>query len=86
MGEEHTKHLIGILKENYTMDVDWTGSLYFGIKVDWNYKKIIFDISMPSYVKKKLIEYEQRKPKRPQHCPYSPNPIQASNANQYSLP
>ena len=41
---------------------------------------------MPSYVKKKLIEYEHNKPKRPQHCPYSPNTIQYGKANQDPLP
>jgi len=86
VGEEHAKHLIWVLEENYTMDVDWTGGLYCGIKLEWNYKKKILDISMPSYVKNKLTEYEHIKPKRPQHCPHSPNPIQYSKANQYPLP
>jgi len=39
VGEEHAKHCIGVLEENYTMDVDWTGSLYCGIKLEWNYEK-----------------------------------------------
>ena len=86
VGEEHAKHLIGVLEESYTMDVDWTGGLYCGIKLDWNYEKKFVDISMPSYVKKKLIEYEHNKPKRPQHCPYSPNTIQYGKANQDPLP
>jgi len=30
---------------------------------------------MLSNVKKKLIEYEHSKPKRPQHCPYPPDTI-----------
>ena len=34
VGEEHAKHLIGVLKDNYTMDVDWTGGHYCGIKLD----------------------------------------------------
>ena len=84
--EEHAKHLIGVLEENYTMDVNWTGSLYCGINLDWNYEQGYVDISMPSYVKKKLIEYDHPTPKKPQHCPYSPNPIQYGKANQDPLP
>jgi len=41
---------------------------------------------MPNYVQKKLIEYEHIKPKRPQNCPYSPNPIQYGKATQDPLP
>ena len=68
------------------MDVDWTGSLYCGINLDWNYEQGYVDISMPSYVKKKLIEYDHPTPKKPQHCPYAPNPIQYGKANQDPLP
>jgi len=32
------------------------------------------------------IEYEHIKPKRPQYCPYSPNPIQYGKATQDPLP
>ena len=41
---------------------------------------------MPNYVQKKLIGYEHIKPKRPQYCPYSPNPIQYGKATQDPLP
>ena len=27
---------------------------------------------MPNYVHKKLVEYEHKSPKRPQHCPHAP--------------
>ena len=86
VGEEHAKHLIGVLEEDYTMDVDWTGSLYCGINLSWNYEKRYVDISMPAYVKKKLIEYEHIASKRPQHCPYSPLPIKYGQQNQDPLP
>jgi len=45
------------------MNIDWIGGLYCGIKLDWNYEEKIVNIYMPSYVKKKLIEYEHSNPK-----------------------
>ena len=86
VGEEHAKHLIGVLEENYTMDVDWTGGLYCGISLSWNYEQRYVDISMPNYVKKKLIEYEHEATKRAQYCPYSPNPIKYGKSNQDPMP
>ena len=68
------------------MDVDTTGGLYCGIKLDWHYDQGYVDISIPNYVQKKLIEYEHIKPQRPQYCPYSPNPIQYGKATQDPLP
>ena len=34
------------------------------------------DVSMPNYVHKKLTEYGHTTPKRAQHCPYAPPPVQ----------
>ena len=30
---------------------------------------------MPNYVQKQLVKYKRARPKRPQHCPYAPNPV-----------
>ena len=49
-GEEHAKHLLSALQKDYTLDVDWTGSLYCGIKLEWNYAQRTLDISMPGYI------------------------------------
>jgi len=51
-GVEHAQHLLKAIKEDYTVEVDWTGALYCGIKLEWNYKKGYVDISMPGYVQK----------------------------------
>ena len=38
VGKEHAEHLFGVLKNEYTkIEVDWTGSLYCGITLKWNY-------------------------------------------------
>ncbi len=36
-GDENAKHLIATLEKYYTVETDWTGGLYCGIKLDWHY-------------------------------------------------
>ena len=50
VGKEHIDHLLSAIKTEYTIEVDWTGGLYCGIKLEWNYDKRYVDISMPGYV------------------------------------
>ena len=59
VGKEHAVHLINCLKEEmYKLTEDWTGNLYCGILLRWDYEKQILDISMPEYIKKQLLKYE----------------------------
>jgi len=90
VGEENVQHLLSALRDHYEIDVDWTGALYCGITLDWHYATNMadryVDISMPKYVIKQLVKYEHPMPKRLQHCPYSPNPIQYGKDNQNVTP
>ena len=54
------------------MEEDWEGELYCSIALKWNYEKGYVDMSMPTYLHKKLIEYAHKTPKRAQCCPYLP--------------
>ena len=56
-GEEHTAHLIHALKKYYSLSIDWTGSLYCGITLHWNYDKGYVEISMPKYIELLLARY-----------------------------
>jgi hypothetical protein len=67
-------HLIASIKNTYTLTEDWTGNLYCGIQLKWDYDAQTVDVSMPGYIKKKLQEYEHVVKTKPQHCPYSPEP------------
>ena len=40
-------HLIASIKANYEITVDWTGNLYCGISLNWDYFNRWVDISMP---------------------------------------
>ena len=67
---------VTMLTDGNGITKDWTGNLYCGINLKWDYVARTLDISMPGYIKKLLLKYKHRMPKRPQHCPYSPAPKQ----------
>jgi hypothetical protein len=75
VGKKHAKHLMKVLKVYYKVEEDWTGNLYYGINLNWNYEKRYVDISVSTCVHKNLIEYNHIKPNHPQNCPYPPEPI-----------
>jgi hypothetical protein len=79
-------HLISSIKKTYTLTKDWTGSLYCGITLKWDYVGRTVDISMPGYIKKKLQEYKHIMPKKLQTCPYSPEPKRFGTEAQAPLP
>ena len=51
MRKEGELHLINALQEKYEITQYWTGSLYSGITLNWDYNTGILDISIPGYVK-----------------------------------
>jgi hypothetical protein len=86
LGREHVDHLIKCIKEKYELTEDWTGNLYYRIKLLWDYKAHTLDISMPGYIKKLLQKYKHKMPKKLQHCPYTPAPKQYGAKAQAPLP
>ncbi len=86
VGQEHVKHLIACIKEKYKLTKDWTGDLYCGIKLNWDYTACTLDISMLGYIKTLLLKYKHCMPAWPQHCPYAPAPKKYGTAAQSPLP
>ncbi len=72
--KDNVDHLIASIKKDCMLTKDWTGNLYCGIQLDWDYTGWTVDISMPGYIKKKLQEYGHIIPRKIQGCPYSPEP------------
>jgi hypothetical protein len=71
VGREHAEHLKKIvLEDKYKITTDWTGTLYVGLTLAWNYKARTVDLSMPGYVAKALERFQHPPPKRPQHSPH----------------
>lgn len=44
VGQENAKHLLNALRTRYTITVDWTGTLFLGITLKWNYKTRTVDL------------------------------------------
>eukprot|EP00804_Cyclotella_cryptica_P000699 CCRYP_000983-RA/>CCRYP_000983-RA protein AED:0.36 eAED:0.37 QI:0/0/0/1/1/1/5/0/509 len=86
VGQEHAEHLINVLKENYTMSIDWDGKLYCGIQLDWDYNLRTLDISMPRYIDNVLQRFQHPIPSSPQNVPYKPFPKKYGAAAQDPLP
>jgi len=62
-GREHVDHLIKCIKEKYELTEDWSGDLYCGIKLRWDYNARTVNISMSGYIKKLLQKYKHKMPK-----------------------
>jgi hypothetical protein len=83
IGDKHLKHLFAALwTETYNIVKDWTGNLYCGNSLTWNYNKRYVDTAMPAYVAKQLLQYKHLHPTKPQHFHYDPNPINYGQDNQ----
>jgi hypothetical protein len=53
---------------------NWNGGAYYGLTLDWDYKKRTVDLSMPGYIKAALNKYQHPAPARPEHTPHTWNP------------
>ena len=87
IGRKHLQHLYDALrKETYKIVEDLEGALYCGIVLKWNYAKHHVDLAMVNYVMKQLTKYGHFAHLKPQHSPYSPNPIKYEKENQALSP
>ena len=59
-------HLIQALKKLYNISIDWTGSLYCGLAINWDYDKRICDMFMPTYTQEYLHKFQHPAPYHPQ--------------------
>ena len=74
-GIKNTMHLIEALKKYYQIEIDWTGSRYGGISLDWDYKNKHVDIQLPKYTQKKLeqLNFTSTKKRNSPHPAPEPN-------------
>ena len=70
--KDDADNLRNSLNNAYQLAKDWTGGLYCGITLKWNYNRRDrwLEILMPGYIEKQLSKYKDTTPKRPQHSPY----------------
>jgi endonuclease I len=74
VGREHAYHLKASIEKHYLISCDWTGSAYCGLKLDWDYKKKIVDLSIPGYIKAALHKFQHPTPTLPENAPQTWNP------------
>jgi hypothetical protein len=74
VGREDAEHLMTCIKKNYYISSDWNGTAYCGLTLEWDYKNITADLSMPGYIKAALHKYQHPAPARPEHAPHTWNP------------
>ena len=63
-------HLVQALSTNYKVSVDWSGTNFCGLHIDWDYDAGYVDISMPHYVRKVLARYQHDPPPNLVHTPF----------------
>jgi hypothetical protein len=73
VGREHAEHLMACIKKKYNISSDCNGTAYFGLTLEWDYKKRTVDVSMPGYIKAAPRKYQHPAPARPEHAPHTWN-------------
>jgi hypothetical protein len=71
VGKEHAMHLLQALRTLYTITEDWTGNLFLGITIEWNYQSRWVDISMPFYLPKAMHKFQHKTPSKHQGAPHN---------------
>ena len=71
VGREHAQHLVNALQDLYTVSTDWTGTLYCGLTITWDYPRRHVDISMPGYVAAALHKFQHPAPAQPEDAPHA---------------
>jgi hypothetical protein len=69
--QANAQHLISAIQDLYTCTTDWTGSLYIGLTLKWDYTTRTCDTSMPGYIQKAITKFKVQTPARPQHSPHA---------------
>ena len=77
-------HLIQALCDCYELHIDWTGSLYIGITLNWDYTNRTVELSMPNYVRKARHKFQHTPPSYPQHSPHEWTRPTYGSAIQYA--
>ena len=79
------QHLYDTLNIYYPkLTIDWSGALYCGITLEWDYVKRTVDLSMPQYIHSVLHKFQHPPPPKPQHSSYPARPIHYGAKVQYA--
>ena len=71
VGKKHSNHLLASLHQLYTVTQNWTGSLFSGMILEWNYIEKCVHFSMPGYIPAMLHRFQHRIPFQYQDAPHA---------------
>jgi len=64
-------HLIASLEQcSYQVSLDWAGTRYCGLTLEWDYTARTCDVSMPGYIARALQRFQHPMPAQPEHSPH----------------
>ena len=63
------EHLFAAIREEYRLEVDWKGSKYIGMTIEYNRKERWLRLSMPGYVKAALLRFGVERASKLTHNP-----------------
>ena len=69
------EHLFAAIREEYRLEVDWQGSKYIGMSIEYNKKERWLRLSMPGYVEAALARFGVVRSGKPTHNPTKFDPI-----------
>ena len=70
INKEDVEHLASVLRQNYKIDIDWEGTRYLGLTINWDYTERKVHLSMPGYIEKALLHFGHEPPNKPQMQPF----------------
>ena len=63
--------LLNTLRQKYeAVSEDWSGKLFCGMNLEWDYKYRTVDVHMKGYIKKVRKKYQHEMPARPENQPH----------------
>ena len=86
-GKEHDENLLQCLNKHYEkITVYWTGNLYCGIHLTWNYEQQWVDLQMTDYISNMLQRFKNLIPMKQQFYPHHWKPPVYGASTQFPLP
>ena len=61
--------LFKAIKDKYLLKIDWVGSKYIGINLEWDYDKQEVTLSIKGYTKRALKQFQHPKPSKHYYGP-----------------
>ena len=68
--KDDVNFLIHSLRTEYELHEDWSGSLYIGMTLKWDYQARTVELSMPGYIQEALQRFSHPTPSKSQDSPF----------------